>query len=393
MTAPATAAPRVSLWRLLTVILFSRTVLDTAFRGVYPFLPFIASDLGVTVGEAAQIIQARNLVGFLAPVFGPLSDRFGRRIVMLAGTGLIAVACLALVPVTPLPVVVGIMTLISVGIIVFVPAQQAYLGDEVRYAERGRAMAFGELSWSAAALIGLPILGIVLRAMGWRLAFGLVGLLSLAAFALIWFGLPRMEHFAPHAGVAWTGGRTLLGHPAAMGVVAVNFLVAATNENVNTIFGAWMNQSFGLDAVALGAVAAAIGGAELGAELFAAGFVDRVGKWRTVLASLLAGCAAYASLPFLGTSAWLGALGLVFVYFTFELAVVSSLPLYTEIFPNARALLLSLGVASFSLGRALGSFTGPALWTNYGFGAVSVASAVGLVGAILIWFFAMREHT
>ncbi|MBI4670927.1 MAG: MFS transporter [Chloroflexi bacterium] len=187
MTAalPKTTAPRVSLWRLLTVILFSRTVLDTAYRAVYPFLPFIAADLGVSLEAAAQIIQARNLVGFLAPVFGPLSDRFGRRIVMVAGAGLISLACLTLLFVAPLGLVIAAMVIISIGIILFVPAQQAYLGDEVPYAERGRAMAFGELSWSGAALVGLPLVGLIVRWFDWRTAFGVLGILCVAAFLVV----------------------------------------------------------------------------------------------------------------------------------------------------------------------------------------------------------------
>ena len=119
---PKTAAPRVSLWRLLTVILFSRTVLDTAYRAVYPFLPFIAADLGVSLAEAARIIQARNLIGFLAPVFGPLSDRFGRRVVMLGGAALIALACLALLFVAPLWFVIAAAVLVSVGGVASLPS-------------------------------------------------------------------------------------------------------------------------------------------------------------------------------------------------------------------------------------------------------------------------------
>jgi predicted MFS family arabinose efflux permease len=389
---PATAAPRVSLWRLLTVILFSRTVLDTAYRAVYPFLPFIAADLGVPLQAAAEIIQARNLIGVFAPVLGPLSDRFGRRVVMLAGIAVIALACLMLLPVAPFWFVIGAMIMISFGVILFVPAQQAYLGDKVPYAQRGRAMAFGELAWSAAALFGLPFVGIILTWAGWRAAFGVLGVLGAAAFVLIWMGLPRVEHHTRHALENGGGLRVLARMPMAWAVVSVTFLMALGNENINVVFGAWMNQSFGVNAVGLGFVASAIGGAELGAELFAAGFVDRLGKWRTVLGSLLIGCAGYFVLPVLGVNAWLGTLGLVLVYFMFELAVVSGLPLYSEIFPHARGLVLSLEVASFSLGRAVGSFAAPALYTQYGFWAASFLSGGALVAAIAIWILMVREQ-
>jgi predicted MFS family arabinose efflux permease len=373
------------------VILFSRTVLDTAFRAVYPFLPFIAAGMGVPVEVAAQIIQVRNLVGFLAPVFGPLSDRFGRRVVMLAGIGLVNVACLALVLVVPFWIVAVLMVVMSLGVTLFVPAQQAYFADEIPYKERGRAMALGELAWSGAAILGLPLMGWVLTRAGWQNAFGLVGLLGIAAFALIWLLLPRTEH--RRLATSSQGGMQLLvREPMAWAAIAVTFLLAASNENINIVFGTWMNQSFGLDAAVLGVVAAAVGGAELTAELFAAGFVDRIGKWRTVLASMFLGLGAFLALPLLGANAWFATLGLVLVFFTFELTVVAALPLYSEIMPGARALLLSLEVASFFAGRALGSFAGPNLFARFGLTPVSLVSAAGTGAALLIWVLMIREQ-
>jgi AAHS family 4-hydroxybenzoate transporter-like MFS transporter len=152
-----------------------------------------------------------------------------------------------------------------------------------------------------------------------------------------------------------------------------------------------MNSSFGLDAVALGLVAAAIGGAEFASQLCVAAFVDRIGKWRMVAGGLVLGALAYFSLPLLGTSALVGTAGLVLVYFMFELTIVSALPLITEIAPSVRATLLSLGVAGFSLGRTLGSFTGPSLYGNFGFGAVCIFSGSVILAAGVIWFMFVRE--
>jgi len=49
-------------------------------------------------------------------------------------------------------------------------------------------------------------------------------------------------------------------------------------------------------------------------------------------------------------------------YFSFEFALVSSLPLMTEILPAARATLLAANIALISLGRALGDVLAPRLY-------------------------------
>jgi predicted MFS family arabinose efflux permease len=65
--------------------------------------------------------------------------------------------------------------------------------------------------------------------------------------------------------------------------------------------------------------------------------------------------------------------------------------LITEIAPNVRATLLSLGVAGFSLGRTLGSITGPVLYGGYGFAVTCMFSAAAILVASVIWFMFVRE--
>lgn len=390
---PAQAPPRVSIWRSLVILLFARTILDTGFRAAYPFLPFIAAGLGVSVASAAQIIQVRNLTGFLSPLFGPLSDRYGRRAVLLTGLAISAVMGMAIYFVASLWMAIVVMTLMSVGVIMFVPAQQAFLGDNVPYARRGRAMALAEIAWSLAAIVGLPLVGFLVQTQGWRIGFAAVGVMAAVAFALIFFALPREQRNAAHAARAIRGSYLeALRAPMALAVISSVALMAATNEMININYAAWMTTRFGLDAVAMGGVGAAIGGAEFASQLGVAAFVDRIGKWKMVAGGLLLSGLAYLALPFLNANALMGVSGVVAAFFMFELTIVAALPLITEIAPNARATLLSLGVAGFSLGRAVGSFLGPTVYQNFGFGAVSFAAAAGIFAACAIWLVFVRER-
>lgn len=391
-TAAPKLAPRPSIWRSLPILLFARTVLDTGFRAVYQFLPFIAAGLGVTPASAAQIVQFRNLLGFASPLFGPLTDRYGRRVMLLIGISISAFCGLAMYFVVSLPMAVLVFGLMAFSTILYVPAQQAFLGDNVPYAQRGRVMAIAEFAWSLAAILGLPLIGILVHSQGWRAGFVAIGLAALFALALLWFVLPKEEHTPRRVARALRGsyGQALRA-PMALAVLGTLFLAAAANENVYIVFGTWMNTSFGLDALALGLIGSAIGLAEFSSQASVALFVDRVGKWKMVGGALVCGALAYLLLPLLAADAFMATAGLLLVFFMFELALVAALPLMTEIAPNARATLLSLGVAGFSLGRATGSFVGPALYANFGFGAVSLVSAGAVLVACVVWFLKVRE--
>jgi len=116
-----------------------------------------------------------------------------------------------------------------------------------------------------------------------------------------------------------------------------------------------MESSFGLKLTALGAASAVIGFAELGGETLTATITDRLGKPRAVAAGMLLNSMAALALPFLGNTLVGAFVGLFLFYLTFEFAVVSSIPLMTEVFPPARATLMASNMAAHSLGRALGA--------------------------------------
>lgn len=85
----ANSAIRVPLW-LLTLLSFSGTV------GMYiflPALPYAARDLAASASEV-QLTVSLYLIGMAAGqlVYGPLSDRFGRRPVLLGGLALYTLA-------------------------------------------------------------------------------------------------------------------------------------------------------------------------------------------------------------------------------------------------------------------------------------------------------------
>jgi MFS transporter, DHA1 family, inner membrane transport protein len=388
------APESVSVRRLVLVLFFTRTILNVAYRAVYPFLPFIAADLGVSFQSAAEIVQVRNLVGLSAPLFGPLSDHYGRRTLMLAGLAISVLACLTVGFVSSFVLAVVAIAIINFGMSVYEPAQHAYLADRVPYAGRGRAMSLTEVAWSAASLAGLPLFGIVVQWFGWRMGFVLVGIAGLVVIALTRFGLPEEARGGQSAGrKLWSGSFGLIARePIAIGVLATSILVLACNENVNIVYAEWMKSSFLLDAIALGSVAFAMGFAELAGELLSSAYVDRIGKHRMVAVSLTLTSGAYILLPLIGQNALWGTLGLALVYFLFELTVVSTLPLITEVVPTSRATLMSLNLAAMLLGRTVGSFTGPFLYFHQGFLVNGLVSGAGMLIAVGIWNLFVTER-
>ncbi len=82
---------------------------------------------------------------------------------------------------------------------------------------------------------------------------------------------------------------------------------------------------------------------------------------------------------------------LVIAFFGFEFAIVSALPLATEVAPDARARFLALIVVALSASRAIAGVVGPALFSWGGFAANATASAIAGTLA-LVALLGVQEH-
>jgi predicted MFS family arabinose efflux permease len=374
----------------LAAFTLTRTVLNTGYRMVYPFLPVIARGLGVDLSTVALAVTARASLGLASPFLGSAADVRGRKTVMLISLG-VAAAGFGLVSIWPTyPMLFASMLLAGGGKIMFDPAMQAYLGDRVDYSRRGLVIALSEFGWSGAFLIGIPVVGWIIARGGWAAPFRWLVASVFVAGVVLWRMLPTDPPPVSQR-LSWSGGmRAVLASRSALAGLAAGFLISLANETVNIVFGAWLEDSFGLRVLALGAAAAVIGVAELGGEGLVAALADRLGKRRAVAVGISLSALACLGLPFLGRSLTGALVGLFFVYTTFEFTIVSAMPLMTELVPQARATMMAGNIGALSSGRAIGALVGPALFSLGLQANGTLAAALNLV-ALAVLLLIVRE--
>lgn len=359
----------------------TRTVVNSGFRMVYPFLPALARGLGVDLQAMALAVTARSVLGVFSPFLGSLADVRGRRWGMVAGLVIFGIGSL-IVPLRPIyPVVIGALLISMVGKLIFDPAMQAYLGDRVAYAQRGLAIAVTELGWSFSSLIGIPLIGWLMEARGWSAPFPWLALLAFSSALLLWRLIPQDRPDPRKGSTLYSKFGLVLHNRSALAGLSVGFLTTAGNESVNIMYGAWMEVSFGLQLAALGAATAVIGLSELLGEGMVAGLADRLGKQRIVALAILGNALAGPALLALGTNLTGALIGLFFFYLTFEIVIVGLIPMMTQIVPAARATVLASNVAGLSLGRAVGATAGPILFS---YGLLANATAATLVDLLAL---------
>ncbi|MFG1706223.1 MFS transporter [Nonomuraea sp. M3C6] len=172
--------------RTLAIFTLTGVLVSGQLYVVIPLLHDMATGWGSSAGGLTWLVTAFGIgygVGFL--VFGPLSDRYGRRRLLMIGLPLAAITT-ALVALSPSPeVAFGLRAVQGVAVAMFPPAGLAYVAERFEPRRRVAAIAAVTGSFLASAVLLQVIAQVTVDAIGWRGMF----LGSAAGFALAALGL------------------------------------------------------------------------------------------------------------------------------------------------------------------------------------------------------------
>jgi len=215
---------RTALWGSIAAVFITWVGVGT----IIPVLPLFIKDRGATYTLLGAIVAA-SLVGHVVGQYpaGRLSDRLGRRPLMLGGLLLQAAAVAALLLPMPVVLLIGVRFLHGLGGAAFLPASRALVADLVPPARRGTA--YGWLSGAEmSGLVFGPALGGLLALLGLAAVFEVTaGATLLAALVLAWAlraGEPLPGASRPGFGWAPLGSRR-----AVLAVLAMAALTLGPN--------------------------------------------------------------------------------------------------------------------------------------------------------------------
>jgi DHA1 family tetracycline resistance protein-like MFS transporter len=305
MNAQPALVPASAPGRAAFAFIFVTICLDMLALGVMaPVLPKLVVQF--EGGDIARAASITGLFGFVwaaaqflfAPVTGALSDRYGRRpIVLLSNLGLgLDYVLMAVAP--------SLSWLFAGRVVSGITAASfavaaAYIAD-VTPPEK-RAAQFGMLgaAFGLGFIIG-PAVGGVLGGISLRLPFWVAAGLSLTNAAYGLFVLPESLPRERRARVGWhlanpLGSLTLLGAtPGLLGLALVSFLYYLAHESLPSIFVLYTNYRYGWSERSIGLALAGVGlCSTLVSALLVKPTVQRLGERRTLALGLICGVVGF----------------------------------------------------------------------------------------------------
>ena len=375
----------------LATLTFARLVIQMTRRFPYAFLPEISRQLRVPLDSVQNVMAVNAGVGIGSPLLGPIGERYGRKRVMMATLVLMAFMSVlgALAP--QFALFAGAMIAFGVVKMVFDPAISAYIADHVPYERRGTVIGVIELSWAGSLLVAAPVVGFLLGASGLQSVFLMLTMASLLALGAVYRYLPA-DHprgdDIPRSITPLATWRALRSDAVAFPALAYALLLVTANEIFFINYSAYMEATFGLALTALGTVTVVVAVAEVCGEFAVIGLADRFGKRRVALIGVGVSSVGYVVLPLFSFSLPLTLVMVFLIFLMLESAIVASLPLFTEILPGARAIMMSSYVGAESFGRLIGASFGGFLFVALGNFETTSAIATGI--ALCSWFLLWR---
>jgi MFS transporter, DHA1 family, multidrug resistance protein len=166
-----------------------------------PALPAITQGFGAGMGQAQLTLTALLLAfGLSQLVWGPLSDRFGRRPILLWGMGAYTLASVACALAPDMGWLIAGRTAQGVAMGAGVMAARAVVRDLFQPAQGATVMSQGLTGLGIIACACAPLGGMLTDALGWRVALLMLAVFGAATLALLfWRFEETLARPDPHA--------------------------------------------------------------------------------------------------------------------------------------------------------------------------------------------------
>ena len=351
-------------------------------------LPLIAGEFGVDVALTGRTVTAALVaVALVAPFAGAISDRVGRKRLIVGACLVLALPTLLVAGAQSLEAMLVWRFLQGLTLPFIFTVTVAYIGEETEEADSIRLAGIYGIGTILGGFSGRFVAGIAAELAGWRMGFAVIGAFTLLARLAAAVLLPAERRFRAQRGglrVQLATWRDHFGNARLMATCAIGFFMLFSNVAIYTFVTLYLTaQPFGLSPAAMGGVFA----------------VYLVGAATTAVATRLA--IRFGRRATLGLVVGLAAAGLALTLVPTLAAVVAGLAMLSGgllvvqtlalgfigvAVGHGRSAAVGMYVTAYYVGGALGGVVPALAWSAAGWGGVVALVLPALAGiAALGW--------
>ncbi|ROO34236.1 MFS transporter, YNFM family, putative membrane transport protein [Pseudomonas sp. NFACC09-4] len=167
---------------------------------VQPMMPLLSAEFSINAAQSSLILSvATALLAIGLLITGPISDRIGRKPVMVAALFAAALCTIASAMMPTWQGVLVLRALVGLSLSGLAAVAMTYLSEEIHPKHIGLAMGLYIAGNAIGGMSGRLIAGVLIDFVSWHTAMLVIGGLALIAAAVFWRILPESRNFRPRS--------------------------------------------------------------------------------------------------------------------------------------------------------------------------------------------------
>lgn len=359
-----------------------------------PILPYIGEQLNMPEKLQGLLITAYAvMVGIFAVIIGPISDKIGRRRILLIGTGAMAVALTMHGFAQTYQQLLVYRALAGVAGGILSGSVVSYVADYFPYEKRGWANGWIMSGAATGQIVGIPLGTIMAEYFGFRIPFIMFGISMAVTYFVIRLKVPQPDVKLFKDNLTIIGSLRkyyrIVRVPSQFASIMAFFMMFVSIGLFIVYFPTWMQKSFNVDGTFIASLFLAGGVANVITGPRAGKLSDKIGRKSLVIISCVGTSIIFALTTWIITQPWLA---YPFFMAVMTLVAIRVTPFQTllseQVDDESRGSLMSLTAALGQTGMGIGGFIAGIVYTDFGYPSSTILSGLAiLITGLLIWKF------
>lgn len=356
-----------------------------------PILPEIGEALDTPESLLGWLATSYTvLLAVMAIVVGPVSDKFGRRRILMAGCATMAFVLYLHAFVNSFTSMLVVRALAGVAGGMLSGAAVSFVGDYFPYTRRGWANGWIMSGMAVGQILGIPIGKILASSFGFRWPFLMFAITMTVATLLVWFFVPQpeVERDESRLTLASVARNYLeLGKIRSVGIVSMAYFLMFLSIGVYVFYlPLWLENVVGITKTQTASLFFVGGMANVIAGPLAGRVSDVIGRKPLIVSSCIGMGVVMILTTYVITNVWYayGLFALAMIMVALRMSPLQSL-MTALVRDSRRGMLMSLAIATGQLGMSLGTGVAGSLYTRMGYVSNTTVGAVAILAmAVLV---------
>jgi predicted MFS family arabinose efflux permease len=378
----------------LWLLMFSAT---SQLMIISPILPRISIELNIPEALSGTLITAYAvMLGVFALVIGPISDKIGRRKILMMGSGAMSLALFLHYFAFDYTSMMTVRAVAGCAGGMLTGSTVSYVGDYFPYDKRGWANGWISTGMATGSILGIPMGTLLAEWFGFRGPFTFFAFTMFGAFLLIWLFVPqpnvRLERSELTPLNVLKKYWAMLAATQTRTIAAIYGLTYLGLSLFIVYWPTWLTDQFGVTGYEIASLFFVGGVASILSGPRAGKLSDRIGRKSLIIGASLGICVMMIFTTFIVREFWISYI-YIFLFMSLMGARLSPFQaLISEIVPaERRGSMMSLTIALGQIGMGLGGVLSGLTYSKYGYASNTILAAISVLMMVLLLKFYIVE--